>query len=492
MAEAEEEAEAEAPVDDAADDIGLPGHIRRLGGVGFPETGAPLAPMPHVKNASIVDEPARARPSVVAADEEQAAPPETAAASKVASAKTTAETQTQTPKGRVKQLRSPLMPCMKAALQPPSRPAAAPVASKVGAALRKDAALRKQLVAARRRRLAAIVAGASPEDAPIDPSAVGHPGRAPQGGSVAFEALGDDGAGEEEPAQGEEVEAGVGPLGAPRSSVAAGLAAGLGEAEAAILIAQRFLGTSLGAHFADQASGARTPRPFAVHDDRPTAAASMRVTAAAAAAAAALIDDGSGEGTLCYSSSAAPAHAGEAGGGSGGDGALPFDAAVVGERAAHDAIDSAIARFGLHDMRDDADREEAARVAAALLPRLDGGPVAAGEAEDEEEAEAIMEAARRAVDPAIAMIAAAPPPPPYGRSRAGAAASACAADQDTVRQPTAWEVDVSELRKPPPAAAAAPTHTEGARDEEPPPRPPRPPPKGQRRSHADWTYEVIT
>ena len=110
------------------------------------------------------------------------------------------------------------------------RPAAAPVASKVGAALRKDAALRKQLVAARRRRLAAIVAGASPEDAPIDPSAVGHPGRAPQGGSVAFEALGDDGAGEEEPAQGEEVEAGAGPLGAPRSSVAAGLAAGLGEA----------------------------------------------------------------------------------------------------------------------------------------------------------------------------------------------------------------------------------------------------------------------
>ena len=65
------EAEVEAPVDDAADDIGLPRHIRRLGGVGS-ET-AP-APMTHDNNAAILDEPARARPSVPAADEGSCTP----------------------------------------------------------------------------------------------------------------------------------------------------------------------------------------------------------------------------------------------------------------------------------------------------------------------------------------------------------------------------------------------------------------------------------
>ena len=43
-------------------------------------------------------------------------------------------------------------------------------------------------------------------------------------------------------------------------------AGGMDEAEAALAIAQRFLGSSIGDHFTDEASGAARPRPFALSE----------------------------------------------------------------------------------------------------------------------------------------------------------------------------------------------------------------------------------
>lgn len=359
------------------------------------------------------------------------------------------------------------MPCMKGPKVPPpssGKRAGAPATSKVGDRLRKDAALRKQLVAARRRRLEAIVAGSSPEDAPIDPSSIGFPRRSAEASATALPEDGEGGA-----------------MDAAQSEVARGLASGLGEAQAAILIAQRFLGSSLGGHFADAARGESAPQPFLVHEGtKPTPAASLRVTAAAAGAAAALIDEHGG---------------GEAGGGAADVDALPteaeepaappFDVSDVGHRAATDAIEAAVARFGLREIADEHDRIEAARVATTLLPALDGDDQAAAlwyrsaeeAAQEAAKEEAILEAARRAIGPGIAMTESAPPPRPSKPSTTDALSG-------EPRKPTAWEVDVDVLRKPPPRAPASTT------DEKPPPRAPPPRPKG-RRSHADWTFEVL-
>ena len=152
--------------------------------------------------------------------------------------------------------------------------------------------MKKQREAARRRRLEAIVAGARPDDVPIPVSEGGRQqfGRAAKGTreqstDSAYDASGIAPA---------DVLA-EGP-GARRVTADEDATAGLDAADAALSIAQRFLGSSFGDHFLDSAEGVSRPRPFSLHDgqQRPAAGAhraiaGLRLSGIAAGAAAAML-----------------------------------------------------------------------------------------------------------------------------------------------------------------------------------------------------------
>lgn len=243
------------------------------------------------------------------------------------------------------------MACMRV---PPKKhkPAAAPATSRVGAALRREAAYRNELAAARRRRLEAVIAGAHPDDAPISTVPA----------SLRLDT-----------ARWHEVVA-------PSPRRAEGEADEADEADA-IGIAQRFLGSSFGAQFVAAAEG-QTP---SVPKD---------------------------------------------------EAAIALDAPVSLEH-----VMCATARFGLHEASDAAGAGPYARDAASETPS------------------SLVQAA-----------AAAP------ATLADGSASIVA----NRPQPTAWEVDVTELRKPPPPPEPA---------REPPPMRtmlrPRPGALG-RRSYTGW------
>ena len=323
-----------------------------------------------------------------------------------------------------------------------TKPIAAPATSRVGERLRRDVAYRNQLASARRRRLEAVVAGAHPDEAPI---ATVPPPRAAELGRW-------------HPA--------VGPSAKPSAAEK--------EAAAALAIAQRFLSTTLGGHFVNSATGAGPARGFDVHEEAPP----------------------------------------------------PYERALSS---------AAAARFGLHDAREEPLTALEDEAAVTLPPPVanhggssataarGGWPVrgapaeeAAAETAEAAEAEAVdVEAAWGDVAAAEAAAACATPISPSLQVRTQSAAArpptgrigepslAAASGRAARRAPaTAWEVDVSELRKPSPAssATALPTRAEelraaqAAANAPPPPRSsaalraslrPRPPPAA-RRSHADW------
>ena len=362
------------------------------------------------------------------------------------------------------------MPCMR----PSQASTGAPATSKVATALRKESAMRKQMVAARRRRLEAIVGGADPNDAPI-PTAVmdGSP-------SKAFQAVLD--------------EEHAGEAGAWEKQVHERLEAGGSEAaEAALVIAQRFLGSSLGGHFTDAAAGTR-PRPFALQETPRShapaiggrSAAGVRVAAEAAAAAAAMMGDGSptkaaepaditdaadpATPTKAADAAAPAAETAEAAVGT-ADAAVATaeatEAAVVASMGAGElsprsleAVEAAIARLGLHEAHDDIERREWPAVPTAT------------------QVPSYMPAD---LSTATMSRAASTSRPPSQPARGGTSA-------------TSWEVDISVLRKgPPPAAKPAEDDRRGAA-----PKPSsrgdglRPGPgAGGRRSHAGWSCELV-
>ena len=386
-----------------------------------------------------------------------------------------AEMQTQTDATRRPPLRSPLMPCMR-----PTRTVAAPAASKVGSTLRKEAALRKQLVAARRRRLEAVVSGSDPQDAPIDTVR-----RSPRAAALAAydRQLSPSGSAREAAgeAAGEAASEAAGERIGEATVDAAGARLGDGEdiAQAAIDIAQRFLGSSLGGYFLDAAQGAHQPRAFSVHEheeSRPTAAAELRVARAAASVAAIVLDrnDSSscGAGELVVGAEAGEQDAaavgearewmaaGKAAGYEEESGAQSTAAADDGFAAFADfgadagdgapdyaAIDAAVARFGLHETVDEDERR-----AAASGMRVPPPP---------SQADWMSHGVTGNAEPAFpaAEVAAVP------------------------RAPSVWEVDIAPLRgkAPPPAEEARPRRSE---------RMLRPrPAAGGRRSHAGWSAE---
>jgi hypothetical protein len=403
----------------------------------------------------------------------------------------TVAAQTQTPGGRVPPLRSPLMPCMR----PRQPPVGAPAASKVGLELRREAALRKQLVAARRRRLEAVVSGTSPDDAPIAPvtARAPHAARLDTASAGAASACAASAAGESV-------------AGAERRLAAAGL----DEAEAALAIAQRFLGSSLGGHFTDAAAGEARPRPFSFREPatRPPpatyvgavggrGAAGVRVAGAAASAAAAMVGgraeddevaggddardavgefygdfygdggglsygDGDGDGDgLSHGDGDGLSH----GDGDGDDDELiasaprhAFEPSTMLLPRSLDAVEVSHARYGLHEPQTLFAHDREAARHAPLAPH-------ASAAEDGDSAPAWMPSDLSTATMSCAAAASRAPSRPEGGTRA-----------------TAWEVDVSALRGPAPPLEQEPRRVAA---------PPRPSPASGRRTHAGWACEFV-
>lgn len=259
---------------------------------------APLSPPCPPRTSNDEAEPPPQEPQSQAAPQ----PPPSSSAPDAASSRRMSQGKKKPPP-----VRSALMPCMRPSKQPQQPPVAAPAVSKVKETLRKEAALRKQMAAARRRRLEAIVGrGAAPEDVPIEinPRAAVHrrdegdAQRRMQEASLAPEetgwGLGACAWGAPPSSPGGGGGSGGGRYG--REPVSSGLlpplSSGLEEADAAIEIAQRFLGSSLGGHFVDAASGEAHPRPLTLSAEEamPTANAQLRIARASASVAATMLD----------------------------------------------------------------------------------------------------------------------------------------------------------------------------------------------------------
>ena len=460
-------------------------------------------------------------PAVVAAAAEPTPPPPPPPP---APKTTTATVQTQTPSPRVTLLRSPFMPCMKQPSKPiglhdPSRPPSA-TASRVGETLRKERAMRNKLAAARRRRLEAVVSGVDPDEAPIAVAPRPPP---------AFIAL------QSEERTDGEAAVDVTDEGVPPSIATAAAeqkqrlaALGLDDAEAALLIAQRFLGSSLGGHFLDAAEGAPKPRSFALHEEsaavaasasypnyvtgpsyRPTlsGAAGTRVAAAAAGVAAASIAvDAGGEaaepeavvGAVLDSilDQIAPREEGEEGGAvyaSGDD--IPtaprgcFEPPSMLAPRSLDAVHVATARLGLHEASDPVEARSAPYITSTDPMLLEQ---AAREVEDAEQFAVSSEAvtsipAWMPSDLSTAtMSVGAPRQPPGPPNMEGSAATGPTPSRV---KPTSWEIDVSELRKPAPPKPVEEDEVDEVRKSRAQLRPG--PQAGGRRSHAGWTCEIV-
>jgi hypothetical protein len=437
--------------------------------------------------------------------------------------------QTQTPAGRVALLRPAVMPCMR---PPKTAAVAAPATSRVGIALRRQAALNKQLAGARRRRLEAIVAGAHPEDLPIEP--VRRPTARATGGA--------------DPTAGSWEGVGGPMTGGGREAQEEGAGSGdLDEAEAAIVIAQRFLGSSFGGHFVDLSEGLAQPRPFDAFEATTVVGHTRREPRAAMPISAVSVDVGvaghvtappppsreltlapspapaetpeeaaghpddrgkevdasdseadseEGEGYALSESSPEPSRAPSAapveleggeigfappGSLSEGEYRASGDMLAQAERVAileslaaenvprdPAAVEIVASRFGLRETYDEAERRQAALARAAVLDSRGRAAANAGAAYA-----AVPIEPPSLDEPGLAMgggTVRPPPPPPEPEPR---------------RAPTAWEVDISDIRGDPPPREE---------DEEPhPPRQvqqlrPRPPPRG-RRSHSSWWGE---
>jgi len=229
------------------------------------------------------------------------------------------------------------------------------------------------------------------------------------------------------------------------------------EAEAALLIAQRFLGSSMGAHFTAAAAGAE--RPHAIDLSEGGAAARARAAEAAAE------EEGDDEG--------APA------GAEWTRGLLALEAAAS-ERAVNEAslqrlaVESTVTRLDLH--KDDP--TERAALPSPPRKEMEGGSANAAWMQGPLST-ATMQTTREK-----------PSEPPKQHST----------DEKAVRA-TAWEVDVSELRKPPPsppqeeekeAAREAPRTVGEARRRGRGEEGLRPRPTGEgRRSHSGWVAEFV-
>ena len=330
---------------------------------------------------------------------------------------------TQTAIGHAAVQRSPLMPCVRP--QQRKKPAAAPATSRVGERLRREAAYRDQLAAARRRRLQAVLSGAHPDDAPI---ATGVPASRVADTAPWLGAVG--------PTSAEE------------------------EAAAALAIAQRFLGSSLGGHFVSAATGSGASRPFEFHEPRfqPPPPRTLHETDSARAAEVAGEAEAAVPTPWHYEPSAEAAAAAVA---------ARLEPPVLLDEAA-----AAAARYGLHE--EGYEDEDVAAGCSVTLP-----PPSASYFEDWPVASRRASARPASWDEPSeehAPSRALPPPPP-------AAGPAAPAGQVARREPAAWEVDVSELRKPPPSDPPPPVR------EPPPPLRTllrsRPAAEGHR-SHAGW------
>ena len=347
-----------------------------------------------------------------------------------------AETQTTT--ASAPRWRGAFMPCLK---RPAKVVTAMSATSKVGAALRKEATFRKQLVAARRRRLEAIVAGGDPADAPIE--VVPRPQLARRSTNLdeQFEPVGEGDASTDGGWSGGQ----RGVTDGPDESE------GLGAAEfadRALEIAQRFLGSTLGEHFVDAASGQPEPRAFDLREigsKRSTSAAQLRVARAAASVAAAAMETSDRERRVNLSDAFPLTQGVEMGDWrpdalTDGDYQEPRDLEAVG---------AAVARFGLHETHNESERREAAQ--------------------------------GRSV----------PPPASHADwAKTGSGSSMAMGPQNAARASAVWEIDVTSLRG---SAQKAKTEVidaeqgQGQRCSERLLRP-RPAP-GARRSHSGWTME---
>ena len=267
-------------------------------------------------------------------------PPPTTTPSTSARAVATVEQQTQTqPQSTASQaapVRSPFMPCMR---QPQRRkPAAAPAVSRVGTTLRREAALRKSLAAARRRRLEAVIGGVDPADAPIATP--------------------------------------------PSLEAEGGLRSAQEEADAAITIAQRFLSSSLGGHFLAAAAGGQ-PRGFPLHEAEEEAAGTSVLPGAGYMPSVDAYEPPDREasyGAYDVSSSASPAD------GNPPPMAWPCSSSYglhrPGPRSLR-AVEAAVARLGLHEPYDPVDV-----LYGASLPPLSSFETEAAEQQAAEAAEA--------------------------------------------------------------------------------------------------------
>ena len=398
-------------------------------------------------------------------------PPET----KTIATQTAVKTKGNKPK------RSPMMPCMRqAAPAPETRSVGAPATSKVGLALRREAALKKQLDGARRRRLEAIVSGQDPDEAPIVPTTTRERALVAAPGSSARTTT----AAEQQRLQD----------------------AGLDEAEAALVIAQRFLGSSIGGYFTDTAAGSQQPRPFDLSETPKSYApaaggrgtAGVRVTAAAAGAAASMVDDApyvTEETELILAVPRSPVKAEPDG---------------MSAPRSLDAVESAVSRYGLHDADDPIEVRQMRAAAAAGVARAfeqDETPRPQSYDPAYDPVPAPVPPRKEAAAAEYPMVMSTVPPDTFEEpawrpaatattSRSTCAATSCGphlAESGSAVRNTAWEIDISELRKP-----ASPTkedaemreaeqrareRSEGLR--------PKPGAREGRRSHSGWMAEFV-
>ena len=396
--------------------------------------------------------------------------------------------QTQTPLGSVTRLRSPFMPCMRP--RQLARAAAAPATSAIGPALCGEAAYRKQVAAARQRRLEAIVAGADPVDAPAE--IVRHPRSQTYKRGALTTAEGD-------------ARTSAGTITDTGTDTGTATSAGEGSAElaadCAVEIAQRFLSSSVGQYFANVATGVQSactahtrplleaatahlpanyqvPPPLRSETEQPAgksaAHAPVLIGPSSAAYDRSLGVDMGRHGTP--SSVSNRFEDGDLLGGADGRAPPPHIGLATNEEIyVVEAVEAAVYRFGLHEPASPGGARLASRSAAMVdvCEEPGCGDVPAASEAGGPSGDARLEAVHSRQTPSSLTIHAAPLP----RDPAG--------QPPPRRSPSAWEVDVAELRRPPPEPKEEPRQP-------PPPLQLRPrPPRGEgKRSHAGWRVDL--